>query len=357
MVGRSDGDPAAFLSYAHADDEHDGGLITRFRQRLEGELRAQTGLRELQIFQDRADIGWGQAWKDRIDSSLDAVTFFVPIVTPAFLASAQCRRELAWFVDRERRLGRNDLILPVYWIDVPALDVPGRAAGDALLAALAARQYADWRELRFENLTDPVCRRTMADLAIRIRDALESGSPVIGPGFAGTAGGGVLADAVAGRPTRVHVVDALYRGDFTSVIEAVHAAQPGDRILVRPALYEGPIVLDKPVEVVGDGPAEEITIVAGEGSVVVFSASNGSVRGLTLRATGRPREQAVVDVGAGRLVLDGCDISGSGIGVAVHGGADPRVRGCRIHHTSGSGVVVSENGAGVFEDNEITGNT
>jgi F-box protein 11 len=55
---RADGGPAAFLSYAHFDDQHDGGLITAFRKRLEGELRAQTA-REVQIFQDQADIVLG----------------------------------------------------------------------------------------------------------------------------------------------------------------------------------------------------------------------------------------------------------------------------------------------------------
>ncbi|WP_322755010.1 right-handed parallel beta-helix repeat-containing protein, partial [Frankia sp. Cas3] len=164
-------------------------------------------------------------------------------------------------------------------------------------------------------------------------------------------------DPVAGRPTRVHVVDALHQGDFSTVTEAVHAAQSGDRILVRPGLYEGPILLDKLVEVVGDGPAEEIIIVASEGTVVMFTASNGSVRGLTLRATGQPRDRAVVDVRAGCLVLDGCGISGSGTGVVVRGDADPRVQHCRIHHMAGNGIYVCDHGAGLFEDNEITGNT
>jgi hypothetical protein len=36
----------AFLSYAHIDDERDGGNITAFRQALEGEVRVQTQYRE-----------------------------------------------------------------------------------------------------------------------------------------------------------------------------------------------------------------------------------------------------------------------------------------------------------------------
>jgi hypothetical protein len=52
--------PAAFMSYAHVDNE--GGKPTEFRQRLSAEVRLQTG-EEFLIFQDRNDIAWGQNWQ------------------------------------------------------------------------------------------------------------------------------------------------------------------------------------------------------------------------------------------------------------------------------------------------------
>jgi cobaltochelatase CobT len=73
--------PIAFLSYVRSDDQHDGGRITRFRERLEGEVKMQTG-RPFAIFQDRNDIQWGQEWEERIAQSLADVTFLIPIVTP-----------------------------------------------------------------------------------------------------------------------------------------------------------------------------------------------------------------------------------------------------------------------------------
>ena len=36
-------EPVAFLSYVRSDDEHDWGRITKLRQRLEGEVKIQTG--------------------------------------------------------------------------------------------------------------------------------------------------------------------------------------------------------------------------------------------------------------------------------------------------------------------------
>jgi hypothetical protein len=159
--------PAAFMSYAHVDNE--GGKLTEFRQRLSAEVRLQTG-EEFLIFQDRNDIAWGQNWRARIDGALNAATLLIPIVTPSFFLSPDCKKELTRFLERERQLGRDDLILPVYYISTPKMDEPRRRRADRLARVLASRQYADWRELRFEPLTSPVAGRALAQLAGRMRN-------------------------------------------------------------------------------------------------------------------------------------------------------------------------------------------
>jgi hypothetical protein len=164
--------PIAFMSYASNDDKHDGGNLTRFRERLSGEVQAQTG-KEFVIFQDRKDILWGQYWKERIDESLDAVTFFIPIITPSFFNSAYCREELQRFLERERTLNRRDLILPVYYIGCPLLEDEVKRATDQMVQVIAARQYADWRGLRHKSQISREARETISELARHIRDALE----------------------------------------------------------------------------------------------------------------------------------------------------------------------------------------
>jgi len=44
------------------------------------------------------------------------VTLLLVIITPSLFGSPPCRAEVARFLDRERVLGRGDLILPVYYI-------------------------------------------------------------------------------------------------------------------------------------------------------------------------------------------------------------------------------------------------
>jgi nitrous oxidase accessory protein NosD len=72
-----------------------------------------------------------------------------------------------------------------------------------------------------------------------------------------------------------HVVDAWQRGDFSSVSEAIMAARPGDRILVRPGPYEEGLIVDKPLEILGDGPVAEIEIRA-RGTHALPCAATGS---------------------------------------------------------------------------------
>jgi flagellar biosynthesis GTPase FlhF len=157
----------ALMSYTRFDDQNDGAFLTAFRERLSHEVRAQSG-QEFRIFQDTKDIKWGEQFQERIDSTLDTITFFIPILTPSFFASEFCRYELETFLAREQELGRSDLVLPVYYIEVAALENVDLRVNDPLMQTLAARQRIDWRELRFEPFDAPQIRRTLAQMAQQI---------------------------------------------------------------------------------------------------------------------------------------------------------------------------------------------
>lgn len=361
--------PAAFMSYVRFDDAHEDGQLSAFRERLAGEIRIQTG-REFPIFQDRNDIAWGQNWQQRIEETLDEVALLLVIVTPGLFHSPACRDEVGRFRERERELGRTDLILPVYYVSAREMDDPHLRKADDLATLLWTRQYADWRELRFEPLTSPVVRKQIAALATRMRDTFwqlpaVSAASVSGParsiGSSGarsdvsTAEGAQRQHTVRTEPP-THVVDAYQRAEFATVSEAIEAAKPGDRILVRPGLYQESLVIDKPLEIIGDGPTEDIEIRARDANVLTFEASIGRVANLTLRQAGLPDKTLGVSLRQGRLDLEGCDISSkSGACVYIWSGADPRLRRNTIHD-GGDGVYVQDNGLGTLEDNEISGN-
>jgi len=167
----------AFMSYVNLDDQHENGRLTQFREQLSGEVRMQTG-EPFEIFQDRKDIAWGQQWQKRVNESLDAITFLIPIITPGFFKSKACRDELERFIEREKELGRGDLILPVYYVNCLVLSDKTTLEQDSLEHIVAARQYADWRELRFEEFTSPQVRKPLANMAEQILAALKRNKTV-----------------------------------------------------------------------------------------------------------------------------------------------------------------------------------
>jgi TIR domain-containing protein len=164
---------AGFMSYVRIDDQHENGRLTELCSRLSGEVRMQLG-QEFSIFQDRKDVAWGQQWKQRIENTIDATTFLIPIITPGFFTSPACRDEVERFLERENHLERSDLILPIYYVNCPALGNEMLRKGDTIAQIIAARQYADWRELRFEPFTSQLVGKMLAALAAQIVRALDS---------------------------------------------------------------------------------------------------------------------------------------------------------------------------------------
>jgi F-box protein 11 len=354
-------EPIAFLSYTHFDDQHEQNKIADFCERLSREVRMQSGI-EFPIFLDKKAIQWGQRWRERIDGA----AFLIAIVTPSYFRSDYCRQEYRRFLEREQQLARRDLILPVYYVDCDEFDDPALRKSHPWASDLFERQYADWRHLRFESAPN-VIGRELARLAKQIKPALKTlpaapkpkAEPVANPAPAEATQSAPKPPADS--PTRrneppTHIVDAMHRGDFASLQAAIAAAQPGDRLLVRPGLYREGIVINKPLEIIGDGQPDEVILEATGKPVIRFKANMGMVRNLSLRQMGGGKWYGV-DIAQGRLVLEDCDITSQSLAcVAIHHGADPLVRRNNIHDGKEAGVFVYENGRGTLEDNDIFGN-
>jgi parallel beta-helix repeat protein len=114
---------------------------------------------------------------------------------------------------------------------------------------------------------------------------------------------------------------------------------------------------DKPVKIIGDGERGDVVFEANGKDVILFQATMSRIVNLTIRQMGGGRWFGVY-IAQGRLDLEGCDITSESLAcVAIHGGADPRIRRNPICNGKEAGVVIYENGLGTLEDNEIFGNT
>jgi CheY-like chemotaxis protein len=171
----------AFLSYTRLDDEFFGGAITSLRRLLELGVQVVSGDRTFNIFQDVEGIEFGQKWQKRLNEAISTSSFLIPIVTPLFFKSDPCRDELKRFMEHEKNIGRDDLILPIYFVTAPVLERPELRRDDVLASEIGSRQRYDWRVRADLPPNDPQIRRAVLELAEKIAAAIArstSPSPV-----------------------------------------------------------------------------------------------------------------------------------------------------------------------------------
>ncbi|MGH4011038.1 MAG: TIR domain-containing protein [Pseudonocardiaceae bacterium] len=123
----------------------------------------------IQIFLDRSDLSWGEEWRVKIDEALASIAFFIPIITPRYFQSEECRRELNSFARKAKQLGVSELVMPILYVDFPAIraDPPP----DEAMALAKSYQWEDWTTLRFESLDSSLYRAAVARLANRLASA------------------------------------------------------------------------------------------------------------------------------------------------------------------------------------------
>jgi len=165
--------PTGFWSYTSADDAASDGRLSRLRTQLANRLRQQVG-RPVQLFQDVAAIPPGTLWEQQIESALAEASFFIPILTPGFLQSEWCAKEVRRFREHMEARGRDDLILPVHYMDVSGFATVRR--GDCfdpdLLDYLRSLQWVDFRTLEPLDSDATEVRVWLAGFARRIEEAL-----------------------------------------------------------------------------------------------------------------------------------------------------------------------------------------
>jgi len=205
-----------------------------------------------------------------------------------------------------------------------------RGVSDAVMWAMSIR--VDDRPQSVGDFIDAI-RRAAPDLAVCSGQAGE--------------------DAKA--PPKTLIVDPE-SGDYRRISQALEAATEGTRIIVRPGLYRESLLIDQKVEIIGDGPVRDIVIEERRNdSCLTMRGDEATVRNITFRSRAGIGYAAVM-VRRGRLLVESCDISSTAEAscIDIHGpDADPIIRGCRIHGSQGSGILVSNGGKGTIENCRI----
>ena len=166
--------PTGFWSYASRDDAASEGRLSQLRRLLANQLQGHVGRAAVHIFQDVAAIPPGTEWERQIDQALQQSSFFIPIITPSFLHSEWCAREVIRFREIMQRSGRLDLILPIHYLDVDGFDSVRREEcfDPAVLTYLRSLQWVNFRPLRLRDPGNEEVQRALEEIATGILHAL-----------------------------------------------------------------------------------------------------------------------------------------------------------------------------------------
>jgi parallel beta-helix repeat protein len=164
-------------------------------------------------------------------------------------------------------------------------------------------------------------------------------------------------------PRGTHVVErgAEGRSVYETIADAVAAAEAGDVILVRPGRYTEPLVIDKPLEIIGVGVFDEANravVSTADATAITYEAEGGHGRIATLNIEAAGEHACAIDVTDGTVTVRSCHITGHGpIKACVRVGGDgmARIDGNHITDTEGVGVLICEQADARLTDNLIEG--
>lgn len=180
-------------------------------------VQVVTGDKDFQIFQDIEGIEFGQRWEKVIDDAILSAKFLIPVITPLFFQCDRCRDELEKFVGHEKNLGRDDLILPIYFVTVPELEQKDQSKMDKLLSVISLRQLYDWRNRADLALSNRQVRLAIRELSEKIASA-------------------IARTDVSHVPHRNSAHDSEFR-DIAATIRTEQSQQEADKIVQKSILW------------------------------------------------------------------------------------------------------------------------
>ena len=130
--------------------------------------------------------------------------------------------------------------------------------------------------------------------------------------------------------------------------------------MVRPGTYQDGLVINKEVEIIGDGLRDNIIVESTESNCILMETDKTLVKGLTLRGKVGTNDNKyfAVNIPQGELILEDCDITSDSLScITIHGEtANPTIRNCQIHDGKGTGVYVYNKSQGTLENCDIFAN-
>lgn len=158
-------DASLFLSYRHSDNDYLDGAITQLVEEIAKSYEFLYG-NTLDVFIDKKSIEWGQDWQRELDRRIESCSIIMPAITPGYIKSEACRKELFAFNDKIAARP-NCRIMPLIWQNAELM----QNYDDMAIAILNRYQYENVEDLRGVDPKNPQYRNRIEALARRIHSS------------------------------------------------------------------------------------------------------------------------------------------------------------------------------------------
>lgn len=173
----------------------------------------------------------------------------------------------------------------------------------------------------------------------------------------------VVAASLAGGIPCARAADIDVLPESNALVEAAARAHDGDRLVLHEGMHRGPVVLEKSIAL--EGVPGAVIDAGGAGTAVKVLAAGASVRGLTVRGSGKLGENfdsgIYVEKGADGVTIENNRLEETLFGIVLHGSKKATVRNNIIANRSdlwlndrGNGIHVWNNTGSLIEGNVVT---
>jgi nitrous oxidase accessory protein NosD len=153
------------------------------------------------------------------------------------------------------------------------------------------------------------------------------------------------------------VVSQAGNGDYKTISEAIKRATAGSNIYVKSGYYKENLIIDKALNIKGDGPLEDIIVESQDVSCLKMETEQAVVCGLSLQSKRSKKRSKffTVEIPQGELILAGCDITAhSTSAVAIYGRkTKPIIRDCQIYDADPTGILIWKSAQPTIENCHI----
>ena len=163
----SEYDANIFLSYRHQDNDYLDNAILDFTKNVSQAYEYQTG-RKLHLFTDQ-EISWGSDWQKILDANITKANILFVAVTPMYLKSEACRKELLEFDTRTGQHSGNK-ILPMVWQNLKAIP---DSDTDPVRNIIQSRQFISVEDLAYESTDTRLYKRRISEIAMKLQETIQ----------------------------------------------------------------------------------------------------------------------------------------------------------------------------------------